>query len=73
MTGYSLNYCPDFGVHYKPTLRSSGTALFNLNRTLNLIFDGQATLKINSELRKYTNAIITLPKRSSPWTEYDVW
>ena len=57
----------------KSELGSSGTALFNLNRSLNLIFDGKASFVINSVPYKYTNAIITLPKRNYPWTERDVW
>lgn len=47
--------------------RGNGSALHQMNQSLNLAFNGYARLEIHSQLGKGASVLLSLPKRSKPW------
>lgn len=57
----------DLGQQAVHSASGSGSALYQINQSLQLAFDGKANLAIQSQLGLGTKVIMTLPKRSKAW------
>ncbi|SJM91195.1 hypothetical protein CRENPOLYSF1_180032 [Crenothrix polyspora] len=65
--GISPERLEQLGKHVVKSDRGGGSALYQMRESLNLAFDGRATLDIRSQLSIETEVILTLPKRSKAW------
>jgi LytS/YehU family sensor histidine kinase len=65
--GISPERLAQLGKQVVKSERGGGSALYQLTESLNLTFDGHATLTLHSELSAGTQVILQLPKRSKPW------
>ena len=65
--GISPERLAQLGKQVVKSERGGGSALYQLTESLNLAFDGHATLTLHSELGAGTQVILQLPKRSKAW------
>jgi two-component system sensor histidine kinase LytS len=57
----------ELGQQAVHSAQGSGSALYQINQSLHLAFNGEANLAIHSQLGLGTKVIMTLPKRSETW------